>query len=547
MEVVRTFANPYSPCLLASTLVASILAVITWRRRSVPGALPLFLLLVTTILWATAGVLLNESVNSESRYFWFNFLLFGSLMGTPAFWAFGAQFTGRDHWLTRRNILFVSIIPILSVLLGWTAKYHDVLYKVIDFETRLPNGQWYLVPGIMYWVYIAYSYSVMIFTIGILAQFFSKSAGKYRRQAGVILAGTLIPFIGNIVYTFILGMGKAGIDPTPLLFIVMGIFYAYGLFWRRLFDMAPLARHMLIETMQDGVILIDARNRVVDVNPSALRWLGWDQPSPIGRDMKEVLGVWHDQISMFPTNLYIETEVHTSDKPEKYFDMRVEPLTDKKQIMTGRLIIFRDITRQKMAEKAFRDAHDRMRLHLKEIEILQEELREQSIRDPLTGLFNRRYLEETLERELARAIREDGTLSICMADIDNFKSFNDQHGHKAGDLILKALADIFTTYSRAADVVCRYGGEEFLILMPGADLDTTARRAEDWRRMFEQSRIEFEGEILSTTLSLGLAVFPQQGRTSDEVIRLADEALYLSKREGKNKVSVARPWGRDTM
>ncbi|MCE7859652.1 MAG: diguanylate cyclase [Chloroflexi bacterium CFX2] len=547
MEVLKTFTNPYSPYLLASTLVASIMAVITWRRRSAPGALPLFLMLITTILWSGAGVLINEAVNSESRYYWFNFLLFGSLMGTPAFWAFGVQYTGRDHWLTRRNILLVSIIPILSVLLGWTARYHDLFYKVFDFGTRLPNGQWNLVPGIMYWVYVAYSYSVMIFTVGILAQAFSQSAGEYRSQAGVILAGTLIPFIGNIVYTFLFGMGNGGIDPTPLLFTVMGVFYAYGLFRHRLFDMAPIARHMLIETMQDGVILIDARNRVVDVNPSALRWLGWNQHSPIGRDMEEILGDWYNQITIFPADLYIETEVHTTDKPERYFDLRVEPLTDKKQMMTGRLIVFRDITRQKMAEKAFRDAHDRMRLHLKEIELLQEELREQSIRDPLTGLFNRRYLEETFERELARAIREETTLSVCMADIDNFKSFNDRHGHKAGDLVLKTLAEIFTTHSRAADVVCRYGGEEFLILMPGADLDTTARRAEDWRSIFEQSRIEFDGEILSTTLSLGVAVFPHQGRTSDEVIKLADEALYLSKHGGKNKVSVARPWANNPM
>jgi diguanylate cyclase (GGDEF)-like protein len=171
--------------------------------------------------------------------------------------------------------------------------------------------------------------------------------------------------------------------------------------------------------------------------------------------------------------------------------------------------------------------------------MLRDELREQAIRDPLTGLFNRRYLEETLEREMARAVRDEGVLSVCMADIDNFKSFNDQHGHKAGDLVLKSLSEILLAYSRAGDVVCRYGGEEFLILMPGADLETTARRAEDWRRAFEQMKIEFEGEILSTTLSLGVAVFPQQGRTSDDLLRLADEALYLSKRGGKNQVNVA--------
>lgn len=204
------------------------------------------------------------------------------------------------------------------------------------------------------------------------------------------------------------------------------------------------------------------------------------------------------------------------------------------------LIIFRAMTRQKTSEKTLRDSHDKL---LKEVEILQAELREQAIRDPLTGLFNRRYMEETLERELARAIREKHSIGICMADIDNFKSFNDQHGHHAGDLILKALAEIFTSYSRAEDVVCRYGGEEFLILMPGADLDTTSRRAEDWRRAFEQAKIKYEGKTLSSTLSLGVAVYPLQGRTSDEILKQADNALSISKRQGKNRVSLSSTRG----
>jgi diguanylate cyclase (GGDEF)-like protein len=202
--------------------------------------------------------------------------------------------------------------------------------------------------------------------------------------------------------------------------------------------------------------------------------------------------------------------------------------------------MFRDITRQKMSEKALLEAHDRLHLHLKEIELLQSELREQAIRDPLTGLFNRRYMEETLDREIARATRENYSIGICMADIDQFKAFNDQHGHKAGDLVLKQLAEVFTTYSRAEDVVCRYGGEEFLILMPGADMDTTVRRAEDWRKAFEQSKIEFEGKQLSTTLSLGVSIFPQQGQTSDDLLKLADKALYLSKNNGRNQVSIAK-------
>lgn len=189
--------------------------------------------------------------------------------------------------------------------------------------------------------------------------------------------------------------------------------------------------------------------------------------------------------------------------------------------------------RQSVANRALRDA-------LSEVEALRRELREQAVRDPLTGLFNRRYLEETFEREIARAARDGSSLSICMADVDDFKAFNDAHGHKAGDLVLKSLADVFTSYSRAGDVACRYGSEEFLILMPGADLEITTRRAEDWRRACEQTRIEYEGKTLSVTLSFGVAVFPLQARASDDALKLADDALSLSKTKGKNQVNVAK-------
>lgn len=538
-------SNPFSIFLFISALVALTIAIFTWRRRSAPGAKPLFALLITMSIWAGANGLVLEAKDPSWQIFWFNVLTFGAIMGTPAFWAFGVEFTNRGHWLTKRNILLVSIIPVISVILGWTTDYHHLFYAARDFSQKLPNGNWNFAPGPFYWVHIIYSYFISAFIFILIVRSSLRSTSVYRGQNAAILAGTLSPLIGNVIYNFVVGTGSgSSIDPTPLLFTVMGVFYAFGLFWFDLFDINPVARYTLVEHMQDGVIVVDTKNRIVDVNRSALRWLNWNQSSPVGRHVHELLDSWFEQFAELPIDLYIQTEVRTTNSPETYFDLRVEPIHNKNSSLTGRLIVFRDITRQKMAEKALLETHDRLRLHLKEIELLQESMREQAIRDPLTGLFNRRYMEETLERELSRAVREDISIGVCMADIDLFKTLNDQHGHKAGDLVLKHLANIFTTYSRAEDIVCRYGGEEFLILLPGADLDVTSRRAEDWRRAFEQSKIEFDGKTLSSTLSLGVAVFPQQGHTSDELVKLADEAMYLSKRNGRNQVSVAQTWGK---
>lgn len=538
-------SNPFSIFLFISALVALTIAVFTWRRRSAPGAKPLFILLITMFIWAGANGLVLEAKDPAWQVFWFNILTFGAIMGAPAFWAFGVEFTNRSRWLTQRNILLVSIIPVMSVILGWTTDHHGLFYAARDFTNKLPNGDWNFSPGPFYWVHIIYSYCISAFIFILIIRSFLQSSSVYRGQSAAILAGMLVPLLGNMIYNFVIGTGNGvTIDPTPLLFTVMGVFFAFGLFWFDLFDINPVARYTLVENMQDGVIVVDAQNRIVDVNKSALRWLNRHQPSPVGKHIRELLDSWFEQFAELPVDLYIQTEVRTTNSPETYFDLRVEPIHNKHNSLTGRLIVFRDITRQKMAEKALLETHDRLRLHLKEIELLQESMREQAIRDPLTGLFNRRYMEETLERELSRAVREDISIGVCMADIDLFKTLNDQYGHKAGDLVLKHLANIFTAYSRAEDIVCRYGGEEFLILLPGADLDVTSRRAEDWRRAFEQSKIEFDGKTLSSTLSLGVAVFPQQGHTSDELVKLADEAMYLSKRSGRNQVSVAQSWGK---
>lgn len=535
-------SNPYSFFLFFSAAVAFITAIITWRRRSAPGAFPLFLMLATTVIWSGANALFLEAKDPGWRVFWFDAMLFGAVMSAPAFWAFSVQFTERAHWLTRRSIALVCLIPILAVLLGWTTESHGIYYEVRNLEA-LAKGESGLVPGAFYWIYIAYAYSAVVFALWLVARAFFQAPKAYRGQAGTILAGTLIPFIGSIVHTLAIRSGSAGVDPTPLLFTVMGVFYAYGLFWYRLFDLVPVARYALVEHMQDGVIVLDTRDRIVDANPSALRRLDWNRRLPVGRHVRELMQRWFEQIEEFPPHLYVQTEVSSSKDPETFFDLRVEPLTDRHNTPTGRLIVFRDITRQKRAERALIEAHDRLKLHLKEIEMLQQELRQQAIRDPLTNLFNRRYLEETLDRELARAAREGAPIGVCMADIDGFKSFNDRHGHHAGDFILKKLAEIFIANSRAEDVACRYGGEEFLILLPGADLYTTMLRAEKWRSAFAGAGFDFDGKLLFGTLSLGVAVFPSQAQTGEELLKLADEALYLSKRNGRNQVSAAKPLG----
>jgi len=187
-------------------------------------------------------------------------------------------------------------------------------------------------------------------------------------------------------------------------------------------------------------------------------------------------------------------------------------------------------------EQELLSANECLRKNLDEIDVLQEQLRIQANLDPLTSLYNRRYLDSTLERELARCRREGQSLSLILVDIDHFKKINDTYGHQAGDAVLIQLSAILGGMARSGDVACRYGGEEFLLLMPTMSLDVAKERAEDLRAMFGGMTLPFGDFRLQTTISIGISVYPGHGTSADELIKCADRALYQAKHGGRNRV-----------
>jgi diguanylate cyclase (GGDEF)-like protein/PAS domain S-box-containing protein len=173
---------------------------------------------------------------------------------------------------------------------------------------------------------------------------------------------------------------------------------------------------------------------------------------------------------------------------------------------------------------------------------VREALRSQSIRDPLTGLFNRRFMEESLEREVRRAARNDEGVVLLMLDLDHFKLFNDTFGHQAGDMLLRGFGDFLSQGTRGQDVACRYGGEEFLLILASASIDAACKRAELLREDLKQLTVRHAGQVLGRiTVSIGVSAFPGHGATGEELVRAADKALYRAKEEGRDRVVVADP------
>lgn len=180
-----------------------------------------------------------------------------------------------------------------------------------------------------------------------------------------------------------------------------------------------------------------------------------------------------------------------------------------------------------------------LQTQLDEIRLLQSQLKEEVDRDHLTGLYNRRHLAATIDRELARCARDDAPISAMMVDIDHFKLINDGHGHPVGDEVLKAVAEVISLALRAGDIACRYGGEEFLLLLPGMPLGAAEARAHHIRRQVALLNLSAHGVALQVHVSVGVAEAPQNATDSASLIRQADTALYRAKHLGRNRVEIS--------
>lgn len=208
------------------------------------------------------------------------------------------------------------------------------------------------------------------------------------------------------------------------------------------------------------------------------------------------------------------------------------------QMRVNRLLR-REARSREDAERRLREANEQLQEGLANVRALQGTLEAMAFRDPLTGLYNRRYLDDALERELQRARRQGYPASVLVIDIDHFKELNDRHGHQAGDAVLTALASELHASVRADDLACRWGGEEFVLVLPTMSIDAAGERADALRADFARRAVRYRETNLRATVSIGVAAFPMHGATAAELIGSADHALYRAKSDGRNCVRVA--------
>ncbi len=512
----------YALWLLVSAATAASVAGLVWRRRPAPGATALTLLLLALVEWSFTYALHWLTAAPAARLFWLDATYLGAVCAPTALFVFSLDYTQRGDNLTPGRLGLLAVEPLITFLLLWTDPWHGLFFggqRSANASTILSGGPWF-------WINVIYSYSLVLVGIALLAQAFWRSPRQYRGQTGTLLLGALLPWASNVL-SLLGGNPFPNLDLTPLAFTATGLIFAWGLVGFQLLDIVPVARHALVEQMRDGVLVLDARNRIVDLNPAARAHLRL-AAAPLGQPAETQLAHW----PAVAAQLHAAPEVHaelTLEEDGRFWDIRLTPLRDRKGRLTGRLVVWRDTTDLRRANQA-------LSAHLNEIASLHDQLREQAIRDPLTGLFNRRYLTETFDRELTRAAREQQPVSVVILDIDHFKDLNDTFGHAVGDRVLQHLARLLQTHTRQGDIACRWGGEEFVVVMPGARVEVAAQRADQWRRAILAESILAHSRPVQVTVSAGVAAAPEHGHTSDALLEAADRALYAAKAAGRNQV-----------
>ena len=521
----------YSILLLASALVALLTAMVGIRRRMAPGATTLVVFMLAIAWWAGTYAVHWVSPTWPKPFFWLDATYVGAVTVPTAFFVFVLQYTGRGKLITPYSCLLLAIMPVLTLALLWTDAYHGLFFAGRRTSTSgaiFDGGPWF-------WINIIYLYGLMLIGTILLIQTYLRVPHMQRRQVGILLAGSLIPWIVNILCLAELNP-LINLDLTPFAFLLSGIAFSYGLFRYYLLEILPIAREALVEYLDSGVLVLDVQNRVADMNEAARRLLDVKEHVALGSPAERFLSRYPDVwVHCQSPNPLSWTLIHWD---EQYIELRVEPLY-RGNTFSGRLVVFYDVSEMMRAQIQVQQMNERLTLQLAENEKLQTQLREQAIRDPLTNLYNRRYLEQSLEQLLPAAEQVGTPVSLFALDIDSFKCLNDGYGHAAGDLILQTLSQVILSHIQCESVACRMGGDEFLVVLPNVSHDAALKLAEELREAMGQVRVPYRGATLSCSISIGVCTYPLHERTIDGLFYRADQALYQAKRTGRNKVCSA--------
>jgi len=672
--------TPFVAIYIITGIIPVFVAFLASRKQNLPGAGALVLWMCAVAQWNFASAIEVGAVGIAQKVMWAKIEYLGSLSAPTLFLIFAIDYSQRTRWLTRQNIILFFSVLAISMCFVATNEWHHLIWTGF---TPSPVGENLIIyeHGVGFYILVAFAYFTSLIGIAILLITYYDSRQPYRPQMGLLLVSCFIPFAASISYG--LGFYLPGLDLTPISFSFSGLLLSLSIIRYHLFDLVPIARHWVIEEMSDSIIILDTQHQLVDINPAAEHLLGITAEEALGKPAEQILSNWPPLLERYRDLEHTQAEISLPEDPPRYFDLRITPLFDRKKKLTGRLIVFRDVTRHKETEATlaryaeemgiinrinlaitsgldldrvlktlheqcsqvvpidtfyvalydpsislvniplyyengqyqdcpsrdiqdhpgiignviksrktlylhdttqhitrpvFRPASqpgkptnsyvgipltvreqvigvmsiqsntanaysgDQIRL-LERIAIqaaiaienarLYSEEQRLAIVDELTGIYNYRGLQELGTREVERARRFDHPLSALFFDVDDFRNFNNIYSHAIGNIVLQTIVQRSRTVLRSVDILSRYGGDEFVALLPETDLANAKAVA---RRLVEEiaaAPISTSYGDLNVTISVGVTLLASSMPDLAALIDSANQAEHHAKQSQK--------------
>jgi diguanylate cyclase (GGDEF)-like protein/PAS domain S-box-containing protein len=292
----------------------------------------------------------------------------------------------------------------------------------------------------------------------------------------------------------------------------------------------------ILHSLPDGIILLDGTGRITEINPAARKMTGLTERKALGKPIQAVLPAWEEWDAKLGAKKNIAV-VHSPNQPDATLEIFRLPVSPTRGGSQGCIIYMRDCSDRIRMEEDHKHALELLLEKNTDIQTLSASLREQAIRDPITSLYNRCYMEESLKHELARAARSKSPISVLRIRLDQYEKAGEVYGEKAGVEILKIMGALVYRYIRRGDLASRLGGEDFLVVMPGASPSIAGPRAEQLRKAFHDSILNYLGSKIECTFSCGLVSYPAEGETFDALFQAAEKALQGAIAAGGNRVT----------
>lgn len=531
------------PAFLVAAAICLVTAVASWRRRHrTPAAGYLAGTFAAVTLWCLGAALLEPGTLSQALPTDLLLVAHWACYAAVEISVTGLYLLSRSvadpHWRPRTRLLVVLIV-VPTVLLGVLALAPQLWFPdpALDDVVRLGTGF-----GPFFGLHSLYCYALSAMAVARLVRARRRAPLVFRRQLNSLILAALPPVVATFL-DIVFHEQLRGTDLSPLAFALTAVIDAHAVFRQGLLTVVPIARDRVWERIADAVVVVDVDGRVVDVNDEARRLVAIHRPDlateapVVGELATDLLGgeflrpVRDGQETRRIAVLSDGTEVES----------RTSELLDRHGELLGHVVVLRDVSELMFHRRALQEANGRLQDQLRLNEELRAELAEDTVRDPLTGLHNRRHLDRVLEREnSAVPVSEaDESLSVVVFDVDHFKNVNDTHGHAIGDDVLVAVAGVLATAWRNGDVA-RLGGEEFVALLPGPASARAAQRAQDVLDRIAALRISTAAGEIRVTASAGVATAVRGTGSTADLLAAADAALYAAKANGRNRVELSR-------